>query len=486
MSRLTLSGGGSLAALARPGVISARLAIRRGRRMFAPYRQFAREIMEVVREGAPLALTFAGGTLLGVVDTAMVGRLGAAELAGVALGNAVFFTVTVAAMGVVFGMDPLVSQALGAGEGARARAALRAGLRLALLVSVPVLAILGLAPVAFGAVGVEPQTARAGAEFLWGRAPGAVPFLVVMALRSYLQGRAFTRPLVVGVLVANVINFVANGLLIYGDGALEAVGLPAVGLPAFGVLGSGVASTLSSVAQLVVVHAAIRALSPAAGAGDTAVPLRTLVRVGLPIGLTLLAEVGAFSIAGVLAARIGPTAASGHQVAITLASLTFCLAMGIANATGVRVGRAVGRDDTPGARRSGYAGLTATAMGMSVAAAAFILFAPALAGTMSNRAEVLASAIPLLYVAAAFQLFDGTQVVGAGALRGLGETRFIQNANIVGYYVVGLPISLALAFGAGMNEIGLWWGLCAGLAFVSAALVWRFTVVSRRRVERLA
>lgn len=485
MSRLSAGGGQSIPTLERPALQGARLLARRLRVLYRPYRRFGAEMIAVAREGLPLAITFAGGTLLGVVDTAMVGRLGAPELAGVALGNAFFFTITVAAMGVVFGMDPVVSQALGAGEGARARAALRSGLRLATILSIPVMAILALAPLFFGAFGVEPISARHAAHFLWGRAPGAIPFLLVMALRSYLQGRTHTRPLVIGVIIANVVNFVANGLLIFGDGALEEVGLPAIGLPAFGVAGSGVASGLASMAQLVFIYAGFRKLLPASGGGDEDVPLRKIASIGLPIGLTLLAEVGAFSLAGVLAARIGPAAASGHQVAITLASLTFTVAMGIANATSVRVGRAVGRGEPAAARRSGVAGFTASTLYMSVTAAIFLLFPTELASIMSDRPEVLASAVPLLAIAAAFQLFDGAQVVGAGALRGIGQTRFIQYANMIGYYVLGLPVSLLLAFGLDMAERGLWWGLCIGLAFVALVLFWKFLKASRGTIERV-
>lgn len=443
------------------------------------------ELGELLRLAAPLALAFGGNQLLSFVDTAMVGRLGATELAGVALGSGLFFAVSVLGVGAVLGMDPLVSQAIGAGEGARARAVVRAGLRLATVVGIALSLLVGLTPPLLALAGVEAGAQREATALVLGRIPGLVPFLWVVAIRSYLQAVGLTRAIVVSVVVANVVNVVANGLLIFGDGALLAVGLPAVGLPALGVLGAGLGSSLATIAQLGVTWWALgKAASP--GEGDTAVTARDVLRIGLPIGLTLLAEVGAFAGAGVLAGRIGPEAAAGHQVAITIASMSFCVSMGIASATTVRVGRAVGRGDVEGARRAGFSGIAASLAYMMACAVVLAVFASPIARVLSDRPDVLAAAVPLVQIAAFFQLSDGLQVTGAGALRGIGDTRFIQWANVFGHYVVGLPLAVWLAFHAGFAERGLWWGLSAGLTAVAVPLVWRFHRRSQGPLARVA
>lgn len=443
------------------------------------------ELGELVRLAGPLALAFGGNQLLSVVDTAMVGRLGATELAGVALGSGLFFAVSVLGVGAVLGMDPLVSQAIGAGEGARARAVVRAGMRLATGVGIVLALLVGLTPLLLGSAGVEAGAQREAMNLVLGRIPGLIPFLWITAMRSYLQAVGLTRPIVVSVILANVVNVIANGLLIFGDRALLTVGLPAVGLPELGVLGAGLGSSFATIAQLGVIAWALRHVT-SPGEGDTAVTARDVLRIGWPIGLTLLAEVGAFAGVGVLAGRIGPEAAAGHQVAITIASLSFCVSMGIAQAITVRVGRAVGRGDVTGARRAGFAGIAASLAYMTGCAVVFAVFAAPIARALSDRPEVLAAAVPLVQIAAFFQLSDGLQVTGAGALRGIGDTRFIQWANLFGHYLVGLPLAIGLGFHAGLAERGLWWGLSAGLTAVALPLVWRFHQRSKGPLARVA
>ena len=159
--------------------------------------------------------------------------------------------------------------------------------------------------------------------------------------------------------------------------------------------------------------------------------------------------------------------------------------MAIADATSVRVGRAVGRSDARGTRLAGFAGLTCVAIWMSFTALGFSLFRAPIAGLLTDRPDVLAVAVPLMGVAAAFQLFDGAQVVGAGALRGIGDTRPAQWANLVGYYVVGLPLAYFFAFHAHKGATGLWWGLSIGLAIVAVTLVVRFERRTRRPIARI-
>jgi MATE family multidrug resistance protein len=211
--------------------------------------------------------------------------------------------------------------------------------------------------------------------------------------------------------------------------------------------------------------------------------LRRILRLGTPVGLHMGAEVGIFALVGVLAGRLGPTHVAAHQIALSLASLSFCVALGIGLAGGVRVGWAVGRLDRVAARRAGLAAFGAGAAFMTLAALAFLLFPRALARLLTDDPGVLGMAAPLLVVAAVFQVSDGVQGVGAGVLRGAGDTRFTFAANMVGHWVIGFPVALVLGFAAGLGVVGLWWGLCAGLAAVAVALLGRFLRVSSRDIR---
>lgn len=447
-------------------------------------RELTKEARESFQHAWPLVLGNLGQNMLGVVDTAMVGRLGAVDLAGVAIGNGLYWTFAVTAMGLLGGLDPIVSQAIGAKEGRRAEAALRLGFRLALLIAGPALLVIVATPLLLPLFGVSQGISRVATHFMWARALGVIPFIVHVPIRSMLQARGVTKPMLTSSIVANVVNLIGNVLLIYGDKSLVEIGLPGVGLPALGAVGSGIASNLAVVAQLLVLYRALRSLPPLAGEGDTNVPAKKVISLGWPISLTFLAELGAFTIAGIAAGRIGAEAGSGHQVAIQLASVTFTVSMAIATATGVRVGYAVGKRDMHAMRIAGWMGFGLSAAYMTVTSLVFLLFAEPLARIMTDRSEVIVVTVPLIHIAAAFQLFDGMQVVGAGTLRGLGDTRTTQIANLVGYYVVGVPVAWVLAFGLEMGARGLWWGLCAGLGTVALTLLVRWARLSRTEVAR--
>jgi len=212
---------------------------------------------------------------------------------------------------------------------------------------------------------------------------------------------------------------------------------------------------------------------------------RAVFWLGGPIALQLLAEVGVFAIAGVLAGRLGEEAAAAHQVAIVLASTTFTVTLGIGAATAVRVGKAVGAEAGPAAvRRAGFAGLLAGWSFMACAALLFFVLPGVLSGWLTDDVAAAQAAVPLVLVAALFQISDGTQCVAAGALRGAGDTQASLAANVIGHYAIGLPLSLILAFRLGFGVKGLWWGLSAGLTAVAVALVWRFVAISRARIQR--
>jgi len=443
------------------------------------------ELRAHVALALPLAGQQIGLQLMGAVDTAMLGRWNPDALAGAGVANGLVFSITCVGMGIVMGLDTLVPQALGAGERATARSLLRDGLRVALLVGLPATLLVLMSPLALRWFGIDAHVSYQAKIFVWARAFGVAPFLLQVALRSYLSAHGRTRPLIIAVIAGNVINLVADYVLIYGDTGLERLGLPGLGLPEMGVIGAAASTSLVQIATLGLYAAAVRAMhrdAPAPAPRPSAV--RKLFALGTPIGLQLLAEVGVFALTGVLAATIGSAAAAAHSVSIQLASFTFSVAVGIGAATAVRVGHAVGAGDAAGARRAGGIGFGLGGAVMACSALVFLLAPATLAGLFTDDPHVITAALPLIQIAALFQLSDGAQAVAAGALRGAGDTRAAFRANVIGHYGLGLGVSLALAFGVGMGTPGLWWGLSAGLTLTAVILIARFRRVTGTAIAR--
>jgi len=448
------------------------------------------ELRVLVRLALPLGLAQAGQALMGLVDTAVVGRAGAVQLAGAALGNAVVFAVCIVGIGTLMGADPLISQALGARDPVRARRLYWQALRVAAAASaVLVLPTLVLAYL-LEPLGIAPDVATAAREFVWWRLPGMAALLIFYAQRSYVQSVGAARALVWATVLANVINLLLDLLLVFGGARLPAWTGALRWIPPMGAGGSALATSLVQISEVAFLAWVVRQIPLPARPTDLHRHLpedgRRILRVGVPIGLHFGAEVGVFALAGFLAGRLGAESLAAHQIALTFSSVTFTFAMGIGNAGSVRVGLAVGARDTPGARRAGLLAFGAGAAFMSCAALTYLLFPGPIVATMTNDPAIAAIAVPLFMVAAVFQVSDGVQGVGAGVLRGAGDSRFTFTANVVGHYLVGLPLALALGFGMHRGVLGIWWGLAAGLTAVAAALVWRFLRISGREIVPLA
>jgi MATE family multidrug resistance protein len=448
------------------------------------------ELSALTRLAAPMAVASAGQATMGLVDTAVCGRAGAVVLAGTGLGNALFFAVAVFGMGLMMGLDPLVAQAFGAGDGRGARRLLWQGTWLALLAGVALAVPCAAAALALRPLGIGADVAAQASRFLWVRIPSLPAFLFFVAAKSYLQGLGRTRAVVVSTIVANVVNLVLVLLFVFGGAGLPAWAWPLRSIPPMGSAGSALATSAVTVVQAALLAVAVRLVPLAGGAAGLRRPsapeLARAARVGAPVGLHMGAEVGVFALVGFLAGRLGRDALGAHQLAIALASTTFTFAVGIGSAASVRVGWAIGARDTARARRAGLTALGAGATVMALSALAFFAFPGALARAMTDDPEVLRAAVPLLGVAAVFQISDGLQGVGAGVLRGAGDTRFTFAANMVGHWLVGFPIAVALGVVGPFGVTGLWWGLCAGLSAVAIALSWRFLRLSSREIVPLA
>jgi MATE family multidrug resistance protein len=430
----------------------------------------------------PLAATQLGQIAINVTDVLVLGRLGADALAAASLGIALFHVVLVSCFGVVMATAPLVAQALGARRPRRLRRVIRQGLWVAAVITAPCLALLWLTePILIG-IGQDPTLAAGAARFMralmWAL-PSAVAFVV---LRSFVTAFERTRPILLIMFSGVVVNALLNWVLVFGH----------LGFPRLELVGSGLASTIVNAAMLVALALYASRARPYRRYAvlarfwrpDWAI-FREVLRMGLPIGAMLLMEVGLFAGAAFLMGWIGAPEVAAHQIAIQIASTSFMVPLGMSMAATVRVGLAVGRGDLAAARRAGF---VAAAMGgafMAGCGLLFWLFPDELAGLFLRKDDpaapvVVALAAAFLRIAAVFQLVDGLQVIGAGALRGLGDTRAPMLIAGLGYWAVGFVACLVLGFPMGLGGTGIWLGLALALTVVAVLLVTRFDRLTRR------
>lgn len=480
------------------------------------------ELRALVRLSLPLVVAQVGLMTMGLVDMMIVGRVdqvtgGSAKdaLAAVGLGDSYVMSILLFGMGAAMGLDPVASQRLGAKDLRGARRALGdalwAGLALTpfLYGAVYALDAFVVLPVAEGRppweqLRADPAVAADARAYFWARSLCVYPWIAFAAFRSWFYAKHLTVPMIVVILIGNVANAVLDWVFVFGDKGLVLVGLPAVGLPAYGPLGAGIVTGIVNVLMALALIPPFRrerrreeaAIAAAAAAADRSAPaplptptesrlagMRRVTLLGLPIAAQTVLEVAIFNLVAVMTSAYGSAQTAAHQVSIRVASFTFMATTGIAAAASVRVGRAVGAHDTPGARRAGFAAIGLGAGWMAACGVVLVLFPEAIARIFTNDAEVVEAAKPLLRIAAVFQIFDGVQSVASGALRGTGDTLLPFGANFCAYWLIGFPVALDLKDRYGVA--GMWWGLSIGLAVVAALLTWRFAHLTRRHVARV-
>jgi MATE family multidrug resistance protein len=435
---------------------------------------------------APVVLTQIGTMLLGFVDLLMVGHLegrAAVEgLAAVSLGRIWVMGTVIVGMGVIFGMDPIVSQAHGARDARRVGLGLQQGLVVAGLVSLPVAGLWLVTGPALRAMGQDPVLAQVAHEYVLVQLPSLPLFLWFMAGRQWLQGRGLVLPAMWVILIANLLNVAVNWLLVFGHW----------GLPALGVLGAGIATSITQAFMLLLLAlwGWLFRLQRGAWAGWSRQAfeprgLLEVVRFGAPVAVQLGLEMWAFQVATLMAGLLGELGLAAHTVVLNLASLSFMVPLGLSIATVTRVGNLIGAGNPAAAQRAAWVALGLGAGVMSCSSLGFVLGRYWLPTWYTKEAEVIALAATALPIAAAFQLFDGIQVVGGGVLRGMGRTRPAAVFNLVGYYALAMPLGYWLAFEKGLGIRGVWWGLATGLASVALLLlvwIWRRGPATARAV----
>ena len=449
--------------------------------MFRNFVPSAHDVRALVRLAVPIAALQVGMMAMNVVDTVFVGHVSARELAAAALGGLYTIGLFNFCLGVVWGIDPIVSQALGARDHDAAALGVQRGLVLAAAMGVLASLLCLPADAVYRALREPEVVIPRAVAFVHISAPSLPAMLLFVALRSSLQAMKRTRALVSVIVLSNLLNAGLDWLLVFGHW----------GLPAMGAVGSAIATTTTRwIGLAALLWIARRDLEPVlrpwrAQAAEWK-PLLRVFRLGLPIGAQNSVEFFTFASISVFAGWFGAEGVSGHQVAMNLASLMYMVPLGIGSASAVLVGHAIGEQDMPHARRVAASALLFGA-GYMVCSACLLLAIPGLfAHAYTSVPGVVAVAAALIPIAGVFQVFDGLQVVSGGILRGAGDTRAPLIANVLGYWLVGMPVSLWLGFRAGQGVVGLWWGFVAGLAAVAAFLVWRVRALLSRAVARIS
>ncbi len=441
-----------------------------------------RELRTLFALSAPVSAAQLGMMAMGVVDTMMVARVGLPELAAVAVASTWAWSSGSFAQGMIQGMDPLVSQAHGEGNGDGAALALQRGLIVATVVSIP-LALLWMSTERLLLVfGQQPEVAELAQAYMLARLPSAFGFNLFIALRQYLAGRTLTRPAMWAMLLCNALNVVLNWVLIFGH----------LGAPALGLVGAGLGTGLTNIVLPLVLWAFVLRFRLHEGAwrrwdrrSFAWAGLRRHLGLGLPVGLQLTLEANAFTAAMLMVGWMGVVELGAHQVVINLASFTFMVPLGVAIGAGARAGNLIGASDAVGLRLACRIGFAMGGGVMALAAVGFIAFRDVLPLLYTRDPAVVALAATLLPVAGAFQIADGLQVVGGGLMRGMGRPQAGAIVNLVGFYVIALPLAYLLAYPLGHGLRGVWWGLAAGLGGVATMLVVWVTRTSRRPLESL-
>ncbi len=426
----------------------------------------------------PMVLTNLAQNAMTATDVMMMGRLGPLALGAGSLGFNLYFAPQIFGLGLILATSPMMARELGRNRHSvrDVRRTVRQGMWIAFAVAIPIWVLLWFTEPILLAMGQKPELASEAGRYVHWLQWALLPFYWYIVLRSFISALERPRWAMVIVIVAVAFNVLANWCLMFGN----------LGFPAMGVAGSGLATTLSSLfmlAGLMIVVTTDRQFRRYRLFGRFWRPdwprFFQLFRLGLPIAGILTFEVSIFNAAALLMGLISETALAAHAIAIQIASLSFMVPMGIGQAVTVRVGRAYGAGNVEAIARAGWTAFWLGTGFMSFMALIMLFFPDLLISAFMNpaapdNAAVAALAVSFLAYAALFQIVDGAQAVAGGMLRGLHDTKIPMIQAAIGYWGIGLPLGIVLAFPAGLDGAGIWIGLSSGLAAVAIMLMMRW------------
>ncbi len=435
------------------------------------FKNYPEHFKETLRLAYPVSIAHLGHVMLGFVDSMMVGRVGADSLAASSLVNGLAFLFLVFGLGLSLVLTPLVAIAKGQNDFKQCGIILQNGFWLNTIFSVSLAIIIiifarGLAylnqPQAVVEIAI-PYAQIIGLSF--------IPFVIFQSEKQFLEGLSITQPAMYVMLAANMVNVFGNWLLIFGHW----------GFPALGLEGAGISTFLTRCFQagtlLFYVHKnkRFKPFQPSISLKRLKFSvIKKIANLGFPTGFQHFFEVGAFSFSAVMIGWLGSKSLAAHQIALSLASMSFMITLGITAAGTIRVGRFMGIKDIGNLRRAGFATILLSVISMTVFAILFVVFRNRLPLFFINDPEVIAMASTLLVIAALFQISDGAQAAGIAILRGLTDVKIPMILSFVAYWILGLPVGYILGFVFHLNVNGIWLGFLSGLSFAGMAFVLRF------------
>ncbi|MCP4323241.1 MAG: MATE family efflux transporter [Alteromonadales bacterium] len=432
---------------------------------------YSQEISKILKLTIPLFIAQFAQTAMGFVDTIMAGGVSANDMAAVSIAASIWLPCILFGVGVLMALIPLTAQAHGANKLDEIPKTGQQGLYLALILSIPIIAILYNAGAIVGYMEIEPALKLITTQYLYAVLPAVPAFLLFQALRNYVEGLSITKPAMVIGFLGLLLNIPLNWIFVYGKFAM----------PAMGGVGCGIATTLVYWFMLIALIAYVFLSKKLhhfplfkAFTKPDLTQLLSISKLGLPVAIAMFFEVTIFAGIAILVAPLGALVVASHQIAMNFSSMVFMLPMSIASAVSIRVGFNLGQDNNDGAKVATYSGL-AVGLGLSVITALLtIIFKEDIAMLYTDNHEVIHLAITLMFFAALYQCVDAIQVVAAGALRGYKEMTAIFTRTFIAYWVVGLPLGYLLAMTNLLIEPlgakGFWIGITMGLTVAAILL----------------
>lgn len=431
--------------------------------MLKEYRPFYKRLLKIA---FPLVLTQAGQMSVQLIDNAMVGRVGTAELAAASFANSIFVIIMVFGLGILLGLTPLISHSLGSGDEKIVAYHIKNGFILT-LIAASILTLVTFSLTAFMPyMGQSEDVVKLAIPYFKTLAISLIPLLLFIFLKQTGEGFGNTILAMYATLIANLLNIVLNYLLIYGK----------FGFPELGLLGAGYATLISRIVAPIFLFVCFRKVSPINHFIAISHKIRAskeeilrIFRLGLPIAGQLVLEVSAFAIGAIMMGWLGSVPLAAHQVAMGMASFTFMLANGIAQASTIRVSFQLGQKDYDSMEKVSFSAIHIVVVYMGICGILFFTLRNILPMIFTTDPVVIKQAASLLMMAALFQLFDGLQVVSLGILRGFKDVNAPMMIAGISYLIIGLPISYIFSFILGFGPEGIWLGFVSGL--ISAAIL---------------